>query len=91
MVCIVRGGHKESDTTEQLSLSASGRLPGQGHLPAHSLYLHELALSFASPRLLSYAMFLYINQEKNYLILFSRTLPSKINATGFIDTRDTLL
>ena len=41
MVCIVRGGHKESDTTEQLSLSASGRLPGQGHLPAHSLYLHE--------------------------------------------------
>ena len=37
MACTVHGGHKELDMTEQLSLSASGRLPGQGHLPAQSV------------------------------------------------------
>ena len=37
MVCIVHGDHKELDRTEQLSLSASGHLPGQGRLPAQTV------------------------------------------------------
>ena len=54
MGCTVRGGHKESDTTEKLSLSASGHLPGQGHLPAQTVcaFLKISAAPLAMHRLI---------------------------------------